>query len=527
MCARKKEYSLKPDRIEIYDTTLRDGSQAEGVAFSLNDKLMIAEKLDELGVDYIEGGYPLSNEKDVAFFKEIRKRKLKHSRICAFGMTRKKNARPEDDACLIAMQKSMAPVITIVAKGWDMQVKTVLNATLDENLLMVADSVRYLHKKGREIFVDLEHFFDGYKANPGYSMKVLMAGAEAGATRLILCDTNGGCMEDEIEQIVAEVAAQIDVPLGIHTHNDSGLAVANSLAAIRKGAIQVQGTINGFGERCGNADLCPIIANLALKMNKNVLVKGSLQRLTEVSRFVYETANLNLPLNQPYVGQSSFAHKGGMHVHAIQKRTDCYEHVNPESVGNTRRIIISELSGASNLLAKNEKLALMEDKNIVRKILNEVQRLENEGYQFETADGSFDLLVRRFTGGRKAFFELDHYRTINIRSKEDKLTTEATVKIIVNGKVEHRVAEGDGPVNALDAALRKCLEPHYPIIKDMQLFDYRVRVVNPKEATAAKVRVVIQSKDSDKQWGTIGVSGNIIDASWHALIDSFEYKLLC
>ncbi|MBN1766223.1 MAG: citramalate synthase [Sedimentisphaerales bacterium] len=513
-------------KIEIYDTTLRDGTQAEGIAFSLEDKLLIAGKLDELGIDYIEGGYPLSNAKDEAFFKEIRKQKLQHSQIVAFGMTRKKGITAADDIGLKALQKSRAPIVTLVAKAWDMQVKVVLNTSLEENLRMVEDSVRFLKRKGREVFIDAEHFFDGYKENPDYALKVLEVAAGAGAKRLILCDTNGGVMGPEVAQIVSDVVQQLKVPVGIHTHNDCGLAVANSLTAVRCGAVQVHGTMNGFGERSGNADLCTIIPNLELKMGFQCLPANRLNKLTEVSRYIYEQANLNLPLNQPYVGVSSFAHKGGMHVNAVQKRSECYEHVDPESVGNSRRVIISELSGASNLLAKNEKLALLEDKTLVRKILKQVQDLENEGYQFETAEASFDLLVRRFMGNYRTFFELDHYRTVIQKTNHAKPVTEATVKIIVNGKVEHRVAEGDGPVNALDAALRIALEPHYPAIKDMQLVDYRVRVVNARAATAARVRVIIESRDPKEHWGTIGVSENIIDASWLALVDSIEYKLL-
>jgi len=526
MSAKQDKKKITGKKIEVYDTTLRDGTQGEGVAFSLEDKLLIAENLDELGVDYIEGGYPLSNAKDEAFFKKIRKRKLKNSQIAAFGMTRKKGVKAAEDAGLRALQKCFAPVITLVAKSWDMHVKKVLGASLEENLRMVEDSVRFLKNKGREVFVDAEHFFDGYKANPVYAMKVLTAAAEAGAERIVLCDTNGGCLTTQINDIVSEAVRKIDVGIGIHTHNDCGLAVANSLAAVQSGAIHVQGTINGFGERCGNADLCTIIPNLTLKMNYRCLQKDTLNKLTKVSRFVYDQANMNMPLNQPYVGPSSFAHKGGMHVHAVRKSSKCYEHIDPEMVGNSRRIIISELSGVSNLLAKSEKLAMLSDKSLVRKILKKVQDLENAGYQFETADASFDLLVRRFLGNYHSFFELDHYRTVILKNNGGVPISEATVKIVVNGKTEHRVAEGDGPVNALDAALRKALQGHYPAIKDMQLVDYRVRVVNPKEATAAKVRVVIGTRDAERHWGTIGVSENIIDASWLALVDSIEYKLL-
>ncbi len=516
----------KPQPVEIYDTTLRDGAQGEGIAFTLEDKLAIAVKLDELGVDYIEGGYPLSNAKDESFFHEIARHTLKNSKIAAFGMTRKKGENVGDDIGIQSLENCPASVVTIVGKGWDLQAKKVLGVSLDENLRMIAESVQYLHGKGKEVLFDAEHFFDGYMENPQYSLKVLEAAAEAGACRLILCDTNGGSLEPQVEQIVADVAGQISVPLGIHTHNDTGLAVANSLAAVRAGAIQVHGTINGFGERCGNADLCVLIPNLVLKMGCRCLQGKNVNRITEVSRYVYELANLNLPLNQPYVGTSSFAHKGGMHVHAVSKESRFYEHISPEEVGNNRRVIISELSGTSNLLAKSEKLALLNDKALVRKILKEVQDLENQGYQFETADASFDLIVRRFINRYHQFFELDHYRTVILKTNNTPAVSEATVKLRVNGKIEHRVAEGDGPVNALDAAMRKALEPHYPAVKEMQLVDYKVRVVNTKAATAAKVRVIIESADHNHHWGTIGVSENIIDASWKALVDSIEYKLL-
>jgi len=513
-------------RIEIYDTTLRDGMQMEGIAFSLEDKLLIAKKLDELGVDYIEGGYPLSNQKDISFFREIRKAKLKNSRVTAFGMTRKKGVRAADDAGMIALQKSLAPTITLVAKGWDFQVQKVINTSLDENLRMICDSVLFLRKKRREVLVDIEHFFDGYKQNPTYALRCVEVAAEAGARCVILCDTNGGTLDTELEEIFSIVHSDVGVPLGVHTHDDSGVGVAAALAGVRAGAIQVQGTINGIGERVGNANLCSIIPNLVLKMGYSCLQKNSLQKLTEVSRYVYETANMSLPHSQPYVGTSAFTHKGGMHVHAVQKLTRCYEHIHPEAVGNTRKILISELSGASNLLAKSEKLAMVKDKSLVRKILNDVQNLENEGYQFETAEGSFDLLVRRHMGHYRKFFEMDHYRTVNLVYDGRTPITEATVKLKIKNKFEHHVAEGDGPVNALDAALRQALEVHYPHINEMQLVDYKVRVVNTKEGTASKVRVIIESRDDKEYWGTIGVSENIIEASWKALVDSFEYKLL-
>ncbi len=524
-----KQKITNNNRVWIYDTTLRDGTQAEGVSLSLADKIAIAKKLDEFGIDYIEGGYPLSNPKDEAFFEEIRKCKLKHSKIAAFGMTRRKNKRACDDTSIAALIKSKAPVVTIVGKSDEFQVKKVLSVTNDENIKMVADSVKYCKKKGREVIFDAEHFYDGYKRNPAYSLEVLQAAAEAGATTICLCDTNGGSLITEIEEITEKVCEYLgeNVIIGFHGHNDSELAVANSLAAIEAGARHVQGTINGIGERCGNADLTAIIPNLMLKMGYQALPKPeNLKKLTEISRFVYEIANMNLRDNQPFVGSAAFAHKGGMHVHAILKDTTSYEHINPELVGNTRKVLISELSGASNVLAKSKMIQQLKDKKLVRKILTKVQDLENEGFQFEVAEASFHLLVMKILGKYQKFFDLDHYRVVILKKNESQISTEAIVKISVNGQIEHHVAEGDGPVNALDAALRKALLNHYPAVKDMHLVDYKVRVINSQAGTAAKVRVIIESADSAEHWGTIGVSENIIDASWQALVDAIEYKLI-
>ncbi len=526
MTAKKQN---NENKVWIYDTTLRDGTQAEGVSLSLTDKIAIAKKLDEFGVDYIEGGYPLSNPKDEAFFAEIRKCKLKHTKIAAFGMTRRKNKRASDDTSIGALIKSKAPVVTIVGKSDEFQVKKVLNVSNDENIKMVADSVKYCHKKGREVIFDAEHFYDGYKRNPGYSLEVLQAAAEAGATTICLCDTNGGSLTTEIEEITEKVCEFLgsNVIVGFHGHNDSELAVANSLAAVEAGARHIQGTINGIGERCGNADLTAIIPNLILKMGYQALAKPeNIKKLTEISRFVYEIANMNLRDNQPFVGSAAFAHKGGMHVHAILKDTSSYEHIKPELVGNTRKVLISELSGASNVLAKSTMTKQLKDKKLVRKILMKVQDLENEGFQFEVAEASFHLLVMKILGKYKKFFNLDHYRVVILKKNESQISTEAIVKIDVKGHPEHHVAEGDGPVNALDAALRKALAVHYPVVKDMHLVDYKVRVINSQAGTAAKVRVIIESADNSEHWGTIGVSENIIDASWQALVDAIEYKLL-
>lgn len=513
-------------RIAIYDTTLRDGSQGEGVNFSLQDKLLITKRLDDLGVDYIEGGYPLSNPKDFEYFQEVKKLPLKHAKVAAFGMTRRKNCKPQDDTCLKALIDSQAGVITLVGKTWDMQVREVLGATLEENLNMIRDSAAYCLSQGREVLYDAEHFFDGFKHNPEYALKTLEAARAGGASALILCDTNGGTLTGQIADAVAKVRAALPgIELGIHTHNDCDCAVANSLAAVAQGATQVQGTINGIGERCGNADLISIMANLGLKLGYEVLRPGSLNHLTELSRYVYEIANMNFRANQPFVGQSAFAHKGGMHAHAVAKVSASYEHIDPASVGNERRILVSELAGQSSILAKTAKYAIQHDKAMMAKILNQVQDLENAGYEFEAAEASFDLLVKKCMGLYQPKFERLHYR-VNVDSdSKGAMITEAIVKVRVGDRIEHTVGEGDGPVNALDHALREALLPAYPRLTQMQLVDYKVRVVNSKAGTAARVRVVIESRDGANVWGTVGVSENIIEASWLALVDSFEYKL--
>jgi len=512
-------------RIAIYDTTLRDGSQGEGVNFSLQDKLQIARKLDELGVDYIEGGYPYSNPKDADFFEEIRRIPMQHARICAFGMTRRRNCRPEDDPGLRALLASQAPIVTIVGKTWDLHVQQVLGVSLDENLRMIRESIAYLRSQGRTVFYDAEHFFDGLYSNRDYALQTIRVAEEAGASCIILCDTNGGSLPDRIAQYVRLARQAVHTELGIHCHNDCDVAVANSLAAVDAGVSQVQGTINGIGERCGNADLISIIANLALKKGYEVLRPGSLRRLTEVSRYVYETANMNYRNNQPFVGISAFAHKGGMHVHAVVKNTVTYEHIDPSLVGNERRILISELSGRSNIAAKTSRLGLQLDETLLRRVLERICELENQGYEFEAAEASFELLVRKVAGIYQPWFERLHYHVTVEADSAGRLTSEATIKLRVLGQVQHVVAEGDGPVNALDAALRKALEPYYPKLREMQLLDYKVRVVNSRAGTAARVRVVIESGDKDDVWGTVGVSENIIEASWQALVDSFEYKL--
>lgn len=519
-------------RIEIYDTTLRDGTQGEGFNLSLEDKLQIAQKLDELGVDYIEGGFPLSNPKDAAFFRDVRQLKLKHAQVSAFGMTRRRGITADADPGMKSLIEAETPVVTIVGKTSDFHVKTVLGVTLDENVAMIADTVRFMKSAGRKVVYDAEHFFDTYRANPEYAMRTLMAALEAGAAVLCLCDTNGGSMPEFVESTVSVVREKTGAVIGIHPHNDSALAVANGLAAIRGGSSHGQGTINGVGERCGNMDLLPFIANLRLKYGMDCLQGDSLKHLTEVSRFVYETANMNLNSGQPYVGSSAFAHKGGMHVHAVQKDSTTYEHVSPESVGNTRKILISEMSGVSNIATKaGKKFNLEDDKVTLRKVLERVQNLENEGYQFEAAEASFELMLRKEIGRHQSFFTLEHYRVSVQKNGDSDGVSEATVKLKVGSAVEHQVAEGDGPVNALDEALRRALSPYLPDIAGVRLADYKVRVINSRDETAAKVRVVIECKrdksDGTKEmFGTIGVSTNVIDASWQALVDAYEYHLI-
>lgn len=512
-------------RIQIYDTTLRDGSQAEGISFSLHDKLLLTARLDTLGFDYIEGGYPASNEKDCQYFKRVRELGLRQSKVCAFGMTRRKGGSVEEDVGLQALLDSGAGVITIVGKASVFQVVEVLRTTREENLAMVEESIRRLVKAGREVIFDAEHFFDGWKADAGYTQEVLQTAVQAGAGMVVFCDTNGGSMPDEIARITEAALANLPVPGGIHCHNDCGLAVANSLAAVDAGASQVQGTVNGFGERCGNADLIAVIANLTIKKGYDVLVPDASKLLTELSRYVYETVNMNFPSNQPFVGKSAFAHKGGMHVSGVARVAAAYEHIDPAMVGNERRVLVSELSGRSNIMALAEKYHIRNDTKLMDKILAKVVSKENAGYQFEAAEGSFDLLVKECAGTFRPHFERLNYH-VNVETNHDgQTTTEATVKIRIGDEIRHEVAEGDGPVNALDAAIRKALNGNFPCLRNMHLVDYKVRVINSEAATAAGVRVVIESRDEDDAWGTVGVSENVIEASWIALADSYEYKL--
>ncbi len=516
--------------IEIYDTTLRDGTQGEGVSLSLQDKLNIAERLAELGIDFIEGGYPLSNEKDVAFFERARKLSLGKSRLCAFGMTRRRGIRAEDDPGMKALVAAQTPVITVVGKSWDFHATEVLGVSLQENLDMIGESVTFLARHA-DVVYDAEHFFDGYRANSEYALKAIRTAAECGAKWIVLCDTNGGSVPERIREVVLAAKERLQglsCKLGIHCHNDGDLATANSLAAVDAGCDQVQGTINGIGERCGNADLIAVMANLALKKSGFQILGGSnLEHLTELSRFVYETANLQLRNNQPFVGQSAFAHKGGMHVHAVNKAAHTYEHINPELVGNERRILISELSGRSNIMALTDRHQLGHDRALMDRILAEVVRRENQGYQYEAAEASFDLLVKRLAGQFSPHFETIKYRIVagDRDAARSASFAEAILKIRVGTHRRFEAAEGHGPVNAMDAALRKTLADFYPCLETMRLVDYKVRVVNSEAGTAARIRVNIECNDHVNTWRTIGVSENIIEASWLALVDAFEHKL--
>lgn len=515
-------------RIQIYDTTLRDGSQGEGVNFSLQDKLLITMRLDELGFDFIEGGYPLSNPKDAEYFQRVAELPLRNAKVCAFGMTRRRGVLPQDDVGMQALRDSKAPVCTIVGKTWDLHVTEVLRVDLAENLAMIRDSVGWLSSIGRCVFYDAEHYFDGWRNNPEYALQTIRAAEEAGAEIVILCDTNGGTLPEQVAAAVDAARGALRIPVGIHCHNDGDLATANTLAAVKHGAIQVQGTINGIGERCGNADLIAVVANLALKLGHEALSSEGVKQLTRLSRYVYEIGNMNFRSNQPFVGSSAFAHKGGMHVHAVNRLAKSYEHIDPGTVGNERRVLVSELSGRSNIVAKTTKYRLNHDDKLMARILDRVVEMENQGYQFEAAEASFDLLVRKVSGNYHPKFQRLHYH-VNVETDEGKpALTEATIKLKINGhgRIEHVVAEGDGPVNALDNALRKALINSFPGLVEMRLEDYKVRVINSTEGTAARVRVVIESRDQSDLWSTVGVSENIIEASWLALVDSIEYKLL-
>lgn len=515
-------------KVKLYDTTLRDGAQAEGISYSVMDKIRIAQELDKFGIHFIEGGWPGSNPKDREFFEKISKANLKNSKITAFSMTRRPNITASQDSNIKALLKSKAQVITIVGKTWDFHVTDVLKTTLEENLEMIKDTISFLVKEGFVVFYDAEHFFDAYKANKDYSLKTLIAAVGAGAASVCLCDTNGGSLPNQIIDNINEIKNKIKVDLGIHCHNDSGVAIANSLAAVGAGATIVQGTINGYGERCGNADLIPIIANLKTKLKIDCISDTSLKQLTHLSHFVSEISNMRVKNEQPFVGESAFAHKGGMHINAVMKNPFTYEHINPVLVGNHRRILVSELGGKTGILlrAKDLNFDLSKNDPKTKKILELVQALEHKGFQFEAAEASFQILMQRALKKFKNFFQLEGFKVVIEKRSDKKITSEAVIKLKVNGIKEHTAAEGDGPINALDNALRKALKDFYPTLAKMHLSDFKVRVLDEKAGTAAKVRVLIQSQDDHDIWNTIGVHENIIEASWQALVDSIEYKLL-
>jgi 2-isopropylmalate synthase len=513
--------------ISIFDTTLRDGTQGEGISLTAEDKIKIAQKLDSLGVEYIEGGNPGSNGKDIEFFNRAKELKFR-AKITAFGSTRRKGISAWQDSNLKRIVEAKVPAATLVGKSWDFHVHTALRTTLEENLDMVGESVAFLKQHGMEAIFDAEHFFDGYKHNPEYALAVLKRAHQAGADWIVLCDTNGGSLPGEVYDIVSAVVRELDAPIGIHTHNDCELAVANTLTAVQAGARQVQGTINGYGERCGNANLCSIIPNLQLKMNYSCVTDEQLAMLTGVARYVSEIANVNMPVNQPYVGTAAFAHKGGIHVSAIMKDSKTYEHIRPELVGNKQRVLVSELAGQSNLIVKAQEMNLNfnPENEQTRAIINKIKDLEHQGYQFEGADASLELLLREASGELQEMFTLESIKIMIEKNAGQQVVCEAIVKLNVGGQTVFTVAEGNGPVNAFDNALRKALVQFYPAIEHIHLTDYKVRVLNEKDATAAKVRVLIETTNFENTWNTVGVSSNVIEASWEALLDSIRYALI-
>lgn len=515
--------------VYLYDTTLRDGTQGENINFTAEEKIRIARRLDDIGIHYIEGGWPGSNPRDRHFFELAKEVEFKNARLAAFGSTRKPGILPGDDPNLRALLESETPAVTIFGKTWDLHVKLMSN-TLEENLSMIEDSVAFLKKHGKEVIYDAEHFFDGYKDNPEYSLLTLKAAHRGGADVIVLCDTNGGTLPFELVPIFTQVRNSINgsgIRLGIHTHNDCGMAVANSIEAVNAGAIMVQGTVNGYGERCGNADMMSLIPILALKMNRPCMSGENLKKLRSLSRFVSETANM-IPLNnRPFVGRSAFAHKGGIHVSAVMKNPRAYEHMEPELVGNARHVLVSDMAGKSNIEYKAKELGVNLTNNgcDTRKIVEAVKIMEEDGYQFDAADGSLKIFLEKFTGQFQPVFDLQSFRVTIEKDRQKPCSAHATVKISVGCKDEITAAEGDGPVSALDNALRKALNQFFPEIDEMHLVDFKVRVIDGRDGTAAKVRVLIDSRDADNIWSTVGVSEDIIEASWQALADSFQYKL--
>ena len=519
---------MEAQQVFIYDTTLRDGTQGEKINFSAEEKLRIAQRLDEMGFHYIEGGWPGSNPKDVRFFEMAKGVSFRHSRLTAFGSTRKPGIRAENCPNIRGLLKAGTPAVAIFGKSWDLHVNGILGITLAENLEMIRDSIAYLKKKGKEVIFDAEHFFDGYRRRPAYALETLKSALEAGADRVVLCDTNGGTMPHDLTAAVAAASAVIPIQrLGIHAHNDCGLAVANTLAAVQAGVTMAQGTVNGYGERCGNADLTSVIANLQLKMNRTCLPEASLRQLTNLSFYISEVANVRPVPFRPFVGQSAFAHKGGVHVNAVAKNPEAYEHIHPESVGNHQRVVVSDLAGKSNIAWKAKELGvdLGQDDAMSRRIVREIKRLEDEGFQFDAADGSLSLLMKKITGAFMEPFTLMCFNVSNGKTGSNPTLSQATLKISVGDEEELTAAEGNGPVNALDNALRKALVKFYPQVNEMHLVDFKVRIVEGSEGTAARVKVLLDSRDGEELWSTIGVSENIIEACWQALVDSVQYKL--
>ncbi len=520
--------------VKLYDTTLRDGAQSHGISFSVADKLKICRKLDEVAIHYIEGGWPDSNPKDAEFFKQARDLKLNNSILVAFGSTRRAGTRAENDSNLKALIEAGTPAVTIVGKTWDFHVTNILETTLEENLAMIGDSIRFLKSKGLTVFFDAEHFFDGFKRNQAYALRAVKEAEKSGVDGVVLCDTNGGSLPSDVREVVASLSGITKIPLGIHAHNDGELAVANSLAAVSAGAGQVQGTINGYGERCGNANLCSIIPNLKLKMGIDCLNNDNLKKLTELSRFVSELANRAPNPFQPFVGGSAFAHKAGLHVSGMMKHETSYQHIDPTLVGNAKGVLVSEVSGASNIMYKARESGLLADVNKAdaRRIVDQIKKLESQGFQYDSAEASFELLVRRGQEGYRPPFELVDFMVVVEKTRRpsahngDNVLAEAMVKVKVGSEIMHTAAEGNGPVSALDSALRKALLQFYPGLAVVKLVDYKVRILEESEGTAAQVRVLIESTDGNDDWVTVGSSTNIIEASWLALSDSMEYWLL-
>lgn len=513
-------------KVELYDTTLRDGAQRAGLSYSIEDRLRILHKLDQLGFPYVEGGWPGANPRETEFFRLAAKEKLRHATLTAFGMTRKVGERAEDSAVLRDVLDAGTEVVCLVGKSWELHVTEALRTSLDEGLAMVADSIRFLRGEGRRVFFDAEHFFDGYRENAGFAMSVLAAAEEAGAERLVLCDTNGGTLPHDVARVVGEVRERTGVPLGVHVHNDAGCAVANSLVAVETGAFQVQGTINGYGERTGNADLVPIAANLVLKMGAECLPEGSVGRLTEVAHYVAEVANIAPDSHQPYAGRYAFTHKAGLHTSGVARLTEAYEHVPPEAVGNHRGVVASDLGGAATLRMKAAEFGLELPSGAIPALLAQLKEREARGYTFEVADASLELLMRRRDGWEQPFFEVESFRVHVEQRGKDPAMAEATVKVVARGTRHIATAEGHGPVGALDNALRKALANEFPQLDRIALEDYRVRVLDENIGTGATVRVLIDTSNGQREWTTVGVSDNIIEASWEALTDGYLYGLL-